>query len=183
MESNQRLSKNVQSNFLFLWADEEPESSRGSVLKAEMVKNNKTKTEKLCSLLTSWYVVPRRSVDDVVVSQEVLVVARSPVRVGHHLEGPDQNLHRPVPVCGPERWADTDLVGAGVRRGQPAEKAVVRGGRVLAGCPVAGHVERVSDHHLPTVEVGAEHEWDVLHPADDGSCLRRHLRSQFRLLL
>lgn len=35
--------------------------------------------------LTSWYVVPVGSVDDVVVSEEVLVVARPSVRVGHHL--------------------------------------------------------------------------------------------------
>lgn len=36
-------------------------------------------------ILTSWYVVPVGSVDDVVVSEEVLVVAGPPVRVGHHL--------------------------------------------------------------------------------------------------
>lgn len=35
--------------------------------------------------LTSWYVVPVSSIDDVVVSEEVFVVAGPPVRVGHHL--------------------------------------------------------------------------------------------------
>lgn len=35
--------------------------------------------------LTSWYVVPVGSVDDVVVPEEVFVVAGPPVWVGHHL--------------------------------------------------------------------------------------------------
>lgn len=35
--------------------------------------------------LTSWYIVPVGSVDDVVVSEKVLVVARPPVWVGHRL--------------------------------------------------------------------------------------------------
>lgn len=35
--------------------------------------------------LTSWYVVPVGSIDDVVVPEEVFVVAGPPVWVGHHL--------------------------------------------------------------------------------------------------
>lgn len=39
-------------------------------------------------ILTSWYVVPVGSVDDVVVFEKVLVVARPPVWVGHSLVKP-----------------------------------------------------------------------------------------------
>lgn len=37
-------------------------------------------------VLTSRDVVPRSTVDDVVVADEVLIVARPPVGVGHHLQ-------------------------------------------------------------------------------------------------
>ena len=42
-------------------------------------------TLKNTHFLTSWYVVPVGSVDDVVVPEEVFVVAGPPVWVGHHL--------------------------------------------------------------------------------------------------
>ncbi len=42
-------------------------------------------TPKNTDILTSWYVVPVGSIDDVVVSEEVLVVAGPPIWVGHHL--------------------------------------------------------------------------------------------------
>lgn len=98
--------------------------------------------------LTAGDGVPGPAVDDVVVRLEVLVVADAPVRVGHHQ------------VCG------------GVDGGQPAEESVVgRGGVFLRG-PVTGAVEGIRDHQFPPVEVRAEHEGDVLHPADDGARLR-----------
>lgn len=68
-----------------------------------------------------------------------------------------------------------NLIGAGVRRGQPAEEALVGGGRVLARRPVPRHVVGVGDHQLAAVQVGAQHKRDVLHPVDDGAGLRRHL--------
>ena len=43
------------------------------------------------------------------------------------------------------------LIGAGVNRGQPAEEALVRRGRVLPRRPVARHVEGVADHQLTLV--------------------------------
>lgn len=46
-----------------------------------------------------------------------------------------------------------NLVGAGVRCGQPAEETLVSSGCVLTRCPVAGHVVRVGDHQLSTVEI------------------------------
>ncbi len=49
-------------------------------------------TLKNTHILTSWYVVPVGSIDDVVVSEEVLVVAGPPVWVGHHLIKLDMNM-------------------------------------------------------------------------------------------
>lgn len=74
----------------------------------------------------------------------------------------------------------SDLIGAGVRCGQPAEEAFVRGGRVLARRPVARHVVRVGDHQLPSVQVRTEDKWDVLHPPDDSASLRGNLRVESR---
>lgn len=71
--------------------------------------------------------MPVGSVDDIVVTQEVLVVTRPSVWIGH------------------------DTVGGGVDRGQPAEEAVVCCGGVLAWSPILGHVEGVSDHQLSSV--------------------------------
>lgn len=102
--------------------------------------------------LTAWDGVPGATVDDVAVLLEVLVVADSAVGVGHH------------------------QVGGGVDGGQPAEEGVVGGGRVLLRRPVPGAVEGVGDHQLAAVQVGAQHEGDVLHPADDSAGLRRHLQ-------
>ena len=42
---------------------------------------------------------------------------------------------------------------------------------MLARSPVPGHVVRVGDHQLSTVEVSTENKWDVLHPVDDSSGL------------
>lgn len=100
--------------------------------------------------LTAGDGVPGAAVDDVVVGLEVLVVAVAAVGVGHH------------------------PVGGGVDGGQPAEEGVVRRGGVLLGDPVPGAVVGVRDHQLSPVEVGAEHEGDLLHPVDDGS---RHWRN------
>lgn len=95
--------------------------------------------------------MPGSAVDDVVVGLKVLVVADAAVRVGHH------------------------QVGRGVDGGQPAEESVVRRGRVLLRGPVTGTVEGIRDHQFSPVEVRAEHEGDVLHPADDGTSLRCNL--------
>ena len=95
--------------------------------------------------------MPGAAVDDVVVRLEVLVVADAAVGVGHH------------------------QVGGGVDGGQPAEEGVVRRGRVLLRGPVAGAVEGIRDHQLAAVEVRAEHEGNVLHPADDGASLWSNL--------
>lgn len=73
-----------------------------------------------------------------------------------------------------QSWGN--LIGAGVGCGQPAEEAFIGGGRVLAGGPVPRHVVRVRDHQLSSVEVSAQNEGDVLHPLDDGSSLRGHLK-------
>lgn len=64
-----------------------------------------------------------------------------------------------------------DLIGAGVRCGQPAEEALIGSGRVLARRPVPRHVIRIGDHQLSTVEVRTENKGDVLHPVDDSSGL------------
>ncbi len=64
-----------------------------------------------------------------------------------------------------------NLIGAGVRCGQPAEEALIGSGRVLARCPVPGHVIWVGDHQLSTMEVSTKNKWDVLHPVDDSSGL------------
>ena len=101
--------------------------------------------------LTAGDGVPRSAVDDVVVFLEVLVVAQASLGVGHH------------------------QVGGGVDGGQPAEEGVIRRGRVLVRNPVPGAVVGIRDHQLSTVEVGAEHEGDVLHPADHGSGHRGNL--------
>lgn len=71
-----------------------------------------------------------------------------------------------------------DLIGAGVRRGQPTEEALVSCGRVLTRRPVPRHVVGIGDHQLSTVEVCAENKWDVLHPVDNGSGLGRHLQNE-----
>lgn len=71
-----------------------------------------------------------------------------------------------------------NLIGAGVRCGQPTEEALVRGGRVLTWSPVTGHIVRVGDHQLSSVQVGTEDEGDILHPVNDGTSLRRHLKRQ-----
>lgn len=96
--------------------------------------------------------VPAGAVDDVVVLQEVLVVAGPSVRVGH------------------------DLVGAGVDRGQPAEEAVVGGGSVLVGGPVPGHVKWVGDHQLSAMQVGTQYKRDGLHPVYHCARFRGDLR-------
>lgn len=66
-------------------------------------------------------------------------------------------------------------VSRGVDGGQPAEESVVRCGGVLLRGPVTGAVEGVRHHQLPAVEVGAEHERDILHPVDDGTSLWSNL--------
>lgn len=53
-------------------------------------------------ILTSWDVVPVGSVDDVVVFEEVLVVARPPVRVGHRLVKPRRAQLLKWPFIGDE---------------------------------------------------------------------------------
>lgn len=68
-----------------------------------------------------------------------------------------------------------NLIGAGVHCSQPAEEALISSGRVLARCPVPGHVIRVGDHQFSTVEVSTQNKWDVLHPVDDRPGLWRHL--------
>jgi len=68
-----------------------------------------------------------------------------------------------------------DLIGAGVCCGQPAEEALIRSGCVLTRRPVPGHIIRVGDHQLSSVEAGSKNERNILHPADDSSGLRRHL--------
>lgn len=98
--------------------------------------------------------VPGAPVDDVVVLLEVLVVADAAVGVGHH------------------------QVSGGVDGGQPAEEGVVCRGGVLLRGPVAGAVVGVCDHQLSPVEVGAEHEGNLLHPVDDSARLRGDLSGQ-----
>lgn len=103
--------------------------------------------------------MPGSAVDDVVVRLEVLVVADAAVRVGQH------------------------QMGGGVDGGQPAEEGVVCSGGVFLGGPVPSTVERVRNDQLSAVEVGTEHEGNILHPADDGSCLWSNLSSkEFSLL-
>lgn len=83
--------------------------------------------------------------------------------------------HFPGPVlklkAGSGRRRRIDLIGAGVRCGQPAEEALIRSGCVLARGPVPGHVIRVGDHQLSAMEVSAKDKWDVVHPVDDGAGL------------
>lgn len=108
--------------------------------------------------LTAWDGVPGSSVDDVVVHLEVLVVADAAVRVGQH------------------------QVSRSVDSGQPAEECVVCSGGVLLGGPVTGAVEGIRNNQLSTVEVGTEHEGNILHPADDSSCLWCNLsRTEFSM--
>lgn len=95
--------------------------------------------------------MPGPPVDDVVVLLEVFVVAEAAVGVGHH------------------------QVGGGVDGGQPAEESVVCRGGVLLRGPVAGAVVGVADYQFPPVEVGAEHEGNLLHPVDDCARLRGDL--------
>lgn len=102
--------------------------------------------------LTAGDGVPGPPVDDVVVLLEILVVANAAVGVGHH------------------------QVSGGVDGGQPAEEAVVCRGGVLLWGPVTCAVVGVRDHQFPPVEVGAEHEGNLLHPVDDSSSLWGHLR-------
>lgn len=73
--------------------------------------------------------------------------------------------------AGSDRRKRINLIGAGVRCSQPAEEAFIRSGCVLARCPVAGHVIRVGDHQLSTMEVSTKNKWDVLHPVDDSAGL------------
>lgn len=103
------------------------------------------KMPRLRARLTAGNGVPGSPVDDVVVLLEILVVADAAVGVGH------------------------DQVRGGVDGGQPAEEGVVGRGRVLLRGPVAGAVVGVRDHQFPPVEVGAQHEGDLLHPVDDGA--------------
>lgn len=102
-------------------------------------------------VLTARYSVPAGSVYNVIVTEEVLIVARPSIRVGHHM------------VC------------AGVNSGQPAEETLVCSGSVLFWSPISGHVEGVRDHQLSSVEVSAEYKRDILHPADDRSRFWSHL--------
>lgn len=98
--------------------------------------------------------MPGSPVDNVVVLLEVLVVADAAVGVGHR------------------------QVSGGVDGGQPAEEGVVCGGGVLLRGPVACAVVGVNDHQFPTVEVGAEHEGNLLHPVDDSARLWGDLSGQ-----
>lgn len=100
---------------------------------------------------TARYSVPGSPIDDVVVHLKVVIVAYAAVRIGH------------------------GQVGGGVDSGQPAEETIVCGGGVLLGGPVLRAVERVGDHKLTPMEVGAQHKWNVLHPVDDSTCLRSNL--------
>lgn len=135
----------------------------------------------LCShgkILTSWYIVPVGSVDDVVVSEEVMVVARPPVWIGHHLVGGDTKRFTSAfrSFCPNKRQEQRlHLVGAGVGCGQPAEEALIRSGRVLARSPVTRHVKRVGDHQFSSMEVCTQNKRDILHPPDYGSGLRGNL--------
>lgn len=104
------------------------------------------------SIPTAGHRVPVSAVYDVVLPSEVLVVARPAVWIGH------------------------DVVGAGIDGGEPAEEAVVRGGRVFPRSPVSRHVEGVRDHQLPAVQVSAQYEGDGLHPANHRARLRGHLQ-------
>lgn len=96
--------------------------------------------------------MPVSAVYDVVLLNEVLVVAWPSVWIGH------------------------DVVGAGVDGGEPAEEAVIRSGGVFAWSPVSRHVERVRYHQLTAMQVGAQYKRDRLHPADHSTCLRGHLQ-------
>lgn len=86
-------------------------------------------------------------------------------------------MFSPEDSCFKKKRAGSDgrrrinLIGAGVRCGQPAEEALIRSGRVLARRPVPGHVVRVGDHQLSAMQVSTQNKWDVLHPVDDGSGL------------
>lgn len=91
--------------------------------------------------------MPGSPVDDVVVLLEILVVADAAVGVGH------------------------DQVSGGIDGGQPAEESVVCRGGVLLRGPVAGAVVGVCDHQFSPVEVGAEHEGNLLHPVDESARL------------
>lgn len=100
--------------------------------------------------------MPVSAVYDVVLPNEILVVAWPSVWIGH------------------------DVVGAGVDGGEPAEEAVIRGGGVFAWSPVSRHVERVRHHQLTAMQVGAQYKGDRLHPVDHCTCLRRHLQMSVR---
>ena len=102
--------------------------------------------------------MPGSSVNDVVVLLEVFRVADPPIRVGH------------------------DQVGGGVDRGQPAEETIVSCRGVFLRGPVPGAVEGVGNHQFPPVEVGTQDKGDVLHPADDRTCLWGHLGQKNMLL-
>lgn len=103
--------------------------------------------------------MPGSAIDDVVVRLEVLVVADAAVRVGQY------------------------QMGGGVDGGQPAEEGIICSGGVFLGSPVPSTVKRVGNNQLSAVEVGTEHEGNILHPADDGSCLWGNLsRKRFFLL-
>lgn len=91
--------------------------------------------------------VPGSTVDDVVVCLEVLVVTHAAVGVGHH------------------------QVSRGVDGGKPTKEGIICCGGVFLGGPVTGAVEWIRNHQLPTMEVRAEHEGNILHPADDSAGL------------
>lgn len=93
------------------------------------------------------------------------MLSSSSLSISHSLE---VDLER---RAGSDSRSGIHPIGAGVCCGQPAEEALIRSGCVLTRSPVPGHVVRVGDHQLSTVEVGAENKWDVLHPVDDSSGL------------
>ncbi len=109
--------------------------------------------------LTAWHSMPVCSIDNVIVTKEVLIVTGPSVWVGHHM------------VC------------ACINRGQPAEEAFIGGGSVLFGSPVFGHIKRVCDNQLSSMEVSAENKRYSLHPTDDGSRFWSHLKFKTKIMV
>lgn len=103
--------------------------------------------------LTSCRCVPGCSIDGATLLGKVLGVACSLTGVSHH------------------------AVGGGVGEGQPVEDKVIGG-----GAPPPGHVMGVGfvvgegHHQLATLEVAAQHEGHLLHPANQSSSLHSNLR-------
>lgn len=97
--------------------------------------------------------MPGRSVDGAVLLGKVLCVADPSVGISHQ------------------------AVGGCIGEGQPAEDVVIRGGGLLPAHPLgAGFVVREGHHQLPSLEVTAQHERDLLHPCYQSPCLHGNLQ-------